>query len=600
MSTKTKASPPPPSPDLEETAELPQLSASGDPLSATDAWMSPGHATDSASTQTLPALSSQRLRGLRAEQEPEPVPTSQHEAEIGALRSDLASVSQSRSQLERDLGSLGGNLRELEQMLNRKSEELSVYEREVGLRDRRIAELETRAANLDSALAERQVRHEIELGSRQAKFDSELMALSTMRSELQEQLGKARAQGEALQARAQAQATELTALQTERGQLQQRYQHAEQDLSQWRSRGERYRETLQHQEGRRQLYDGMIAERDERIGSLERESSERAHTSGVREQELRGALHTQAERVRELEAAKSALETVRRDLEAAGAAARERMVSLEDENRAREQAQRVHQGQAEKAARESKAQAEQALSKHQEQAEKAAHESKAQSEQLLREHSAQAQAREQELSAALSAQQQRNAELETARRELEAAGAAARAQAEAEAAAARVRIAALEADGQKQAESVRDLKVQLGAVRDSLAQRNALIERVEAEAASSVAMLGNIQHNLEHLGAEDLPHLLTRTDGATGIVHLLGRRTTIGRTPDNDVHIDAEFISRHHAVALRAGTKTVIEDLNSTNGTYVNGQRVSRRTLKDGDLVALGTTEFRFSIKAPA
>src|ERR1700693_505800 len=124
-----------------------------------------------------------------------------------------------------------------------------------------------------------------------------------------------------------------------------------------------------------------------------------------------------------------------------------------------------------------------------------------------------------------------------------------------------------------------------GAVRDSRAQRNALIERVEAEAASSVAMLGNIQHNLEHLGAEDLPHLLTRTDGATGIVHLLGRRTTIGRTPDNDVHIDAEFISRHHAVALRAGTKTVIEDLNSTNGTYVNGQRVSRRTLKDGDVV---------------
>ncbi|HEV7986155.1 MAG TPA: FHA domain-containing protein, partial [Steroidobacteraceae bacterium] len=213
---------------------------------------------------------------------------------------------------------------------------------------------------------------------------------------------------------------------------------------------------------------------------------------------------------------------------------------------------------------------------------------------------AQMQAQEEELQAALSAQQQRNAELETARRELEAAGAAARAQAEAEAAAARVRIAALEADGQKQAESVRDLKVQLGAVRDSLAQRNALIERVEAEAASSVAMLGNIQHNLEHLGAEDQPHLLTRTDGATGIVHLLGRRTTIGRTPDNDVHIDAEFISRHHAVALRAGTKTVIEDLNSTNGTYVNGQRVSRRTLKDGDLVALGTTEFRFSIKAPA
>ena len=142
--------------------------------------------------------------------------------------------------------------------------------------------------------------------------------------------------------------------------------------------------------------------------------------------------------------------------------------------------------------------------------------------------------------------------------------------------------------------------MQLGAVRDSLAQRNAMIERVEAEAASSVAMLGNIQHNLEHLGDEEQAHLLTRTDKDTGIVHLLGRRTTIGRTPDNDVHIDAEFISRHHAVALRSGAKTVIEDLNSTNGTYVNGQRVNRRTLKDGDLVTLGKTEFRYSINKAA
>ncbi len=204
----------------------------------------------------------------------------------------------------------------------------------------------------------------------------------------------------------------------------------------------------------------------------------------------------------------------------------------------------------------------------------------------------------QEMNLSLSVARQRNEVLESARRELEADAAAARARAEAEGAQAGERIAALEAEIQQQTENARDLRVQLGAVRDSLAQRNALIERVEVEAASSVAMLGNIQQNLEHLGAEDQPHLLTRMDGSTGIVHLLGRRTTLGRTPDNDVHIDAEFISRHHAVALRAGGKTVIEDLNSTNGTYVNGQRISRRTLKDGDLVMLGKTEFRFSVKA--
>jgi pSer/pThr/pTyr-binding forkhead associated (FHA) protein len=114
-------------------------------------------------------------------------------------------------------------------------------------------------------------------------------------------------------------------------------------------------------------------------------------------------------------------------------------------------------------------------------------------------------------------------------------------------------------------------------------------------------MLGNIQHNLEHLGdAEERVQLLARTEGDSDIVQLLGRRTTIGRTPDNDMRIDMDFISRHHAAILRAGATTIVEDLNSTNGTYVNGVRITRRALKDGDLVTLGKTEFRFTIKPPA
>ncbi len=50
---------------------------------------------------------------------------------------------------------------------------------------------------------------------------------------------------------------------------------------------------------------------------------------------------------------------------------------------------------------------------------------------------------------------------------------------------------------------------------------------------------------------------------------MLGRKTTIGRTPDNDLMIDAKFISRHHAVILAGPTHTIIEDLNSTNGVLV-------------------------------
>ena len=94
--------------------------------------------------------------------------------------------------------------------------------------------------------------------------------------------------------------------------------------------------------------------------------------------------------------------------------------------------------------------------------------------------------------------------------------------------------------------------------------------------------------------------LLVRTEGDTGIVHLLRRTTTIGRTPDNDLCIDADFISRHHAVVLVSAGGALIEDLNSTNGVFVNGTKIAHRQLSEGDLVTIGKTGFRYILKPPA
>jgi pSer/pThr/pTyr-binding forkhead associated (FHA) protein len=88
--------------------------------------------------------------------------------------------------------------------------------------------------------------------------------------------------------------------------------------------------------------------------------------------------------------------------------------------------------------------------------------------------------------------------------------------------------------------------------------------------------------------------------GESEVVHLLGRKTTIGRTPDNDMQIDAKFISRHHAVILAGPTHTIIEDLNSTNGVHVNNRRIVRQTLKDGDIVLVGKAQFRFAVRPTA
>ena len=97
--------------------------------------------------------------------------------------------------------------------------------------------------------------------------------------------------------------------------------------------------------------------------------------------------------------------------------------------------------------------------------------------------------------------------------------------------------------------------------------------------------------------AEGAVRLLIQSENGREIVHVLGRKTSIGRTPDNDLQIDAKFISRHHAVVLAGPLHTIIEDLNSTNGVHVNGRRITRHTLRDGDRVLIGRAQYLFAVR---
>jgi general secretion pathway protein A len=71
-------------------------------------------------------------------------------------------------------------------------------------------------------------------------------------------------------------------------------------------------------------------------------------------------------------------------------------------------------------------------------------------------------------------------------------------------------------------------------------------------------------------------------------------RMVIGRTPDNDLQIDSKFISRHHCQIVTQADSCVIEDLNSTNGIYVQSKRVRRHNLNDGDVVQVGQHEIMY------
>jgi ABC transport system ATP-binding/permease protein len=71
----------------------------------------------------------------------------------------------------------------------------------------------------------------------------------------------------------------------------------------------------------------------------------------------------------------------------------------------------------------------------------------------------------------------------------------------------------------------------------------------------------------------------------------------LGREPDNDLVLPDSLTSRHHALLQRQGSTVQIVDLNSSNGTFVNGQRIPHPTpLKNGDILLIGDT--RLAIRA--
>jgi pSer/pThr/pTyr-binding forkhead associated (FHA) protein len=90
-----------------------------------------------------------------------------------------------------------------------------------------------------------------------------------------------------------------------------------------------------------------------------------------------------------------------------------------------------------------------------------------------------------------------------------------------------------------------------------------------------------------------MARLLLKYKGAVVKEIILNKEvTTIGRKPDNNIVIDNQAVSGHHAQLILKNNSLDIEDLGSLNGTYLNGQIVSKSELYDGDIVSLGVHTF--------
>jgi len=79
-----------------------------------------------------------------------------------------------------------------------------------------------------------------------------------------------------------------------------------------------------------------------------------------------------------------------------------------------------------------------------------------------------------------------------------------------------------------------------------------------------------------------------------GEYELNQERLTIGRKPDNDIPIDNLAVSGKHALIITILDDSFLEDLGSTNGSYVNGKLVKKHALKDGDVIAIGKHELKY------
>ncbi|HEX3396069.1 MAG TPA: AAA family ATPase [Steroidobacteraceae bacterium] len=122
------------------------------------------------------------------------------------------------------------------------------------------------------------------------------------------------------------------------------------------------------------------------------------------------------------------------------------------------------------------------------------------------------------------------------------------------------------------------------------------LQWVEFASGTNRMKAPNMEHMPPHAETQHVVgRILLASQGKTVVEReLKPGRLVIGRTPDNDLQIDSKFISRHHCQIVTQQDSCMIEDLNSTNGIFVQSKRVRRHNLNDGDVVQVGQHEIMY------
>jgi hypothetical protein len=133
---------------------------------------------------------------------------------------------------------------------------------------------------------------------------------------------------------------------------------------------------------------------------------------------------------------------------------------------------------------------------------------------------------------------------------------------------------------------------------DEIFSRDNQTAALQAELAAHTEALATIRRDVNRIGARavaeiEVEHMLEPVEHEGPTLFLTGEVLTLGRTSDNDIVIPSKLVSRCHARLLVGPTAVIIEDANSTNGCYVNGEHVRQHLLHDGDVLELGDLRYR-------
>jgi len=141
-------------------------------------------------------------------------------------------------------------------------------------------------------------------------------------------------------------------------------------------------------------------------------------------------------------------------------------------------------------------------------------------------------------------------------------------------------------------------KQEISELRDAIASMSEEIKRLHtsiSEQSQTAAPAPSTPEPVINPAPGAVNRLLVVISGGQRLKYPLFKDSmTIGRSPENDIQVATQFVSRVHARLTSDSRGATIEDLNSRNGVVVNSRKVSKKRLRNGDLIALGKVQFKF------